>query len=42
MAEVRWQDGRSNSRVAEMCGVKGLSVIKVEVETTEMAEMVWI
>ena len=26
MAGVRWQDGRSSSEVAEMCGVEDLSV----------------
>ena len=26
MAGVRWQDGRSNIEVAEMCGVEDLSI----------------
>ena len=36
MVEVRWQDRRSSSEVAEMCGVEDLSVKLIEAEKTEM------
>ena len=35
IAGVRWNDGRSSSEVAEMCGVEDLSV------EAKKTEMVW-